>query len=90
MKVLWEDGNVKLSLSYLETLPFLHVEINTLSKELYKKYLVEFIKVLQYNKLTKVYSSCTSPKARKLNEMFGFEYLCNIEGQDIMEYKTWL
>lgn len=86
MKILWEDGNVSLSMSYLGTLPFLHVEIKEFSKDRYKKYLVEFIKVLKENNLTQVYSSCISPQSRKLNEMFGFEYLCDVAGHEIMEY----
>ena len=86
MKILWEDGNVSLSMSYLGTLPFLHVEIKEFSKDRYKKYLVEFIKVLKENNLTQVYSSCTSLKSRKLNELFGFKYLCTTGERDIMEY----
>lgn len=91
MKVLYEDGNVQLSLTYLETLPFLHVKLEKFSKDLYKKYLVLLIKTLKENKLNKVYSSCSSRKARRFNEMFGFKYLCNVEGKVIMEYTDdWL
>jgi hypothetical protein len=86
MKELFNDGNVKLSLSYFEELPFLHVEVKTFSKDLYKKYLVVFQKALQENGLTTVYSQCANEKGKKFNELFGFEYLCNIEGQTIMEY----
>ena len=86
MKILYEDENAQLSLTYLESLPFLHVEVKKFSKSLYKKYLVVLIKAIREAGLSKVYSSCSSKKARKINEMFGFEYLCTVEGKDIMEY----
>lgn len=84
MKELFNDGNVKLSLSYFDDLPFLHVEMKTFSKDLYKKYLVSFHKVLQENNLNEVYSTCANDKAKKLNELFGFEYLCDIQGNTVM------
>ena len=86
MKIIFDDGNVQLRLSYDEIVPILHVDIVEFSKDLYKKYLVEFIKVLRDNNLSTVYSVCSTEKAKKFNELFGFKYLCTIEGKDIMEY----
>lgn len=84
MKEIFNDGNVKLSISYFGELPFLHVEMKTFSKDLYKKYLIAFHKVLQENNLTEVYSTCANDKAKKFNELFGFEYLCDIQGNTVM------
>lgn len=86
MKTLYDDGNCWLGLDYLEDLPFLHVKIESFSPSKYKEYLVEFNKVLLDNNLKQVYSVCTTEKAKKFNEIFGFTYVCPIDQGSVMEY----
>lgn len=86
MKILWEDEDIQLISTEVDGLTFLHVEVYNFSKNLYKeKYLPGFFRLLKENNITTAYSRCHSDKAKKFNEMFGFEYLCDVEGTPIME-----
>lgn len=86
MKTLYEDERGWIKLSYVDSLPFIHVQLDKLSPKLYKEYLVLFNKVLTDNSLDKVYSTVKDEKTQKFNELFGFEFLCEVEGNRVMEY----
>ena len=87
MRILHQEEDGWIGVSYLEGLPFLHMEYKgKWSVGVYKRFLQIFVKCLKEIEGDVVFST-VKPNTRKFNEVFGFESIGVIEGHEIMRIK---